>query len=49
VGQFCNFDTYKLDYGLRLTAAAGVTVTVNGANQRYVPPRPRWTAVAWCT
>jgi hypothetical protein len=37
VGQFCNFDTYKLDYGLRLTAAAGVTVTVNGANQRYVP------------
>jgi hypothetical protein len=37
VGQIANFDTYKLDYGYRLTAAAGVTVTVNGANQRYVP------------
>ena len=37
VGEVANFDTYKLDYGYRLTAAAGVTVTVNGANQRYVP------------
>lgn len=37
VGRIANFDTYKLDYGYRLTAAAGVTVTVNGANQRYVP------------
>ena len=37
VGQLANFDTYKLDYALRLTAAAGVTVTINGANQRYVP------------
>jgi hypothetical protein len=37
VGQIANFDTFKLDYGYRLTAAAGVTVTVNGANQRYVP------------
>jgi hypothetical protein len=37
VGMFCNFDTFKLDYAYRLTAAAGVTVTVNGANQRYVP------------
>ena len=37
VGQVASFDTYKLDYAYRLTAAAGVTVTVNGANQRYVP------------
>lgn len=37
VGKVAGFDTYKLDYGYRLTAAAGVTVTVNGANQRYVP------------
>jgi hypothetical protein len=43
VGKVANFDTFKLDYAYRLTAAAGVTVTVNGANQRYVPPRPRWT------
>jgi hypothetical protein len=28
---------YKLDYAYRLAAAGGVTVTVNGANQRYVP------------
>jgi len=37
VGNIAGFDTYKLDYAYRLTAAAGVTVTVNGANQRYVP------------
>lgn len=37
VGQIANFDTYKLDYGYRLTAAAGTTVTVNGAAQFYVP------------
>jgi hypothetical protein len=37
VGQIANFDTFKLDYGYRLTAAAGVTVTVNGANQYYTP------------
>jgi hypothetical protein len=37
VGQIANFDTYKLDYGYRLTAAAGVTVTVNGAGQYYTP------------
>lgn len=37
VGRVASFDTYKLDYAYRLTAAAGVTVTVNGANQRYVP------------
>lgn len=37
LGMLAGFDTYKLDYAYRLTAAAGVTVTVNGANQRYVP------------
>jgi hypothetical protein len=37
VGDIANFETYKLDYAYRLTAAAGVTVTINGANQRYVP------------
>lgn len=37
VGKVAGFDTFKLDYGYRLTAAAGVTVTVNGADQRHVP------------
>lgn len=37
VGTIANFDTYKLDYAYRLSAAAGVTVTVNGANQYYTP------------
>lgn len=37
VGRVSGFDTFKSDYTYRLTAAAGVTVTVNGANQRYVP------------
>lgn len=37
VGRVSGFETFKSDYTYRLTAAAGVTVTVNGANQRYVP------------
>jgi len=37
VGNVSSMETHKLDYAYRLTAAAGVTVTVNGANQRYVP------------
>lgn len=37
VGSVAGFETFKLDYAYRLTAAAGVGVTVNGANQRYVP------------
>lgn len=37
VGMVASFETYKLDYAVRLAAAAGVSVTVNGANQRYVP------------
>lgn len=37
VGNISGFETFKLDYANRLTAAAGVTVTVNGANQYYTP------------
>jgi len=37
VGNVAGFDTYKLDYAYRLALAAGTTVTVNGANQRFVP------------
>ena len=37
VGPVAGFDTFKLDYSERLLAAAGVTVTVNGANQYYTP------------
>ena len=37
IGNPAGFDAYKADYTYRLTAAAGVSVTVNGANQRYVP------------
>jgi hypothetical protein len=37
VGRVSGFETFKSDYTYRLTLAAGVTVTVNGANQRYVP------------
>lgn len=37
VGNIAGFETYKLDYANRLTAAAGVTVTVDGANQYYTP------------
>lgn len=37
VGMIASFDTYKMDYANRLTAAAGTTVTVNGASQYYTP------------
>ena len=37
IGRIANFDTYKMDYTPRLAAAAGVTVTINGANQYYTP------------
>lgn len=37
VGNVSGFDTFKLDYAPRLAAAAGVTVTLNGANQYYTP------------
>lgn len=35
--DIAGFDVYKNDQSIRLAAAAGVTVTVNGANQRFVP------------
>lgn len=37
VGNIAGFDTYKLDYAYRLTAAAGVTVSVTSAGQYYTP------------
>jgi hypothetical protein len=37
VGEVASFETFKLDYANRLAAAAGVTCTVNGANQYYTP------------
>jgi hypothetical protein len=37
VGNIAGFDVFKLDYAYRLAAAAGTTVTVNGANQYYTP------------
>jgi hypothetical protein len=40
VGRISGFETYKSDYTYRLTAAAGVTVTINdatAANRRWVP------------
>lgn len=37
VGNVSGFETFKLDYANRLVAAAGVTVTINGANQYYTP------------
>jgi hypothetical protein len=43
VGTVASFDTFKMDYAPRLTAAAGVSVTVNGANQ-YFTPRATSTA-----
>lgn len=37
VGMVAGFKTYEAGYTYSLAAAAGVSVTVNGANQRYVP------------
>lgn len=37
IGNVANFETYSAEYTYRLTAAAGVTVTVNGANQYFTP------------
>ena len=37
VGEVAGFQTFKMDYANRLTAAAGTTVTVNGASQYYTP------------
>lgn len=38
VGNIAGFDTFKLDYALRQNLAVpGAGVTINGANQRYIP------------
>jgi hypothetical protein len=37
LGPVSGFDTYKADYTYNLALKAGVTVTVNGANQYYTP------------
>lgn len=37
VGTLANFETYKLDYAYRKAAAAGTGITLNAANQYYVP------------
>lgn len=37
VGNVSGFETYKLDYANRILAAAGTSVSVNGANQYYTP------------
>lgn len=37
VGQVSSFDTFKLDYAVRLTAAAATGVTITSANQYYIP------------
>lgn len=38
VGDVAGFDTYKLDYAYRLTAAAGVTVTITNTNPLFYTP-----------
>lgn len=37
VGRVSSFDTYKLDYAYRKAAAGGSGITLNAANQYYVP------------
>ena len=37
VGMVASFDTFKMDYAIRQTAAAGGAITLNGANQYYTP------------
>lgn len=37
VGSVAGFETFKLDYANSLTVRAGVTVSINGANQYYTP------------
>jgi hypothetical protein len=37
VGRVAGFETYKLDYAYRKAAAAGSSITLNAANQYYVP------------
>jgi hypothetical protein len=45
VGEVCNFETFKLDWSLSLTASTASSVTVNGANQSYTPVSDETTLV----
>lgn len=47
VGQVASFDTFKLDYARRLTAAAGSGITINtlDAGAQYYIPKATTTAV----
>jgi hypothetical protein len=38
IGNVAGFDTYKLDYAYRLTAAAGVTVSITNATPLFYTP-----------
>ena len=37
VGNIAGFETFKLDYANTLAVRAGITVSINGANQYYTP------------
>ncbi|TNE61194.1 MAG: hypothetical protein EP341_00825, partial [Sphingomonadales bacterium] len=37
VGMVAGFETFKMDYSKRFSAAGGSSVTINGANQYYTP------------
>lgn len=37
VGNIAGFETFKLDYANSLAVRAGITVSINGANQYYTP------------
>lgn len=38
LGEVAGFDTYKMDYGYRLTAALGVTVTITNSSPLFYTP-----------
>lgn len=40
VGDVANFETFKLDYGYRLLAAAGTSVTITNSQPLYYTPSP---------
>lgn len=44
VGENAGFDTFKLDYGYRLTAAAGVGVTITNSQPLYYTPTATTTS-----
>ena len=44
IGEVAGFDTYKLDYGYRLTAAAATGVTITNTLPLYYTPSPTTTS-----